>query len=247
MNDFTGKVAMITGAGRGIGAATARVFADAGAAVAICDVLDDDAEETAAAIRRGGGAAISIHTDVSDGRSVQSAVAHVLEKYGRLDFAHNNAGTFSPAPLADVSEEDFRKVIAVNLTGVFLCMKYQIPHLVETSGAIVNTASVWSMAGAPNQSAYSASKHGVVGLTRTAAIDYGERGIRVNAVAPGPIATAMTASVPTEIMESVVSRTTLSRYGQPDEIGKVVAWLCSSEASYLNGAVVPVDGGWLAA
>lgn len=246
MNEFDGKVAMITGASRGIGAATARAFAEAGAAVAICDVLDDDGEKTVAAIEESGGRAVYIHTDVSSGTSVSAAVDRIVEEFGRLDYAHNNAGTFSVAPLADLEEDQWRRVIDVNLTGIFLCMKYQIPHILSASGAIVNTASVWSLAGAPAQAAYSASKHGVVGLTRTAALDYGRHGIRVNAVAPGPISTAMTAAVPSEVMDEIVGRTATGRYGTPDEIGKVVAWLCSDNASYINGAVVPVDGGWLA-
>ncbi|BBY30344.1 SDR family NAD(P)-dependent oxidoreductase [Mycolicibacterium sediminis] len=246
MTDFDGKVAMVTGAARGIGAASAMALASAGAAVAICDVLDEDGERTAAGINAAGGSAIYVHTDVADAPSVESTVARIVDRFGRLDFAHNNAGVFSPAPTADLDVERWRWVIDVNLTGVFFCMKYQLPHIVKNTGAVVNTASVWSQAGAATQAAYSASKHGVVGLTRTAALDYGTTGVRINAIAPGPIATAMTASVPTEIMDAVVGRTAAGRYGQPDEVGKAVVWLCSPDSSYVNGAVLPVDGGWLA-
>jgi len=247
MYSLDGKVAMVTGAARGIGAASAQALAANGAAVVICDLLDDAAEETVAAITDKGGRASYFRTDVSDSASVQSAIRHAEDTFGPLDIAHNNAGTFHPAPLADLADEDWARVINVNLTGVFLCMKYQLKSMVPRgTGAIVNTASVWSMAGAPTQAAYAASKHGVVGLTKTAALDYGAAGVRINAVAPGPIATAMTAAVPTDVMNSIVGRTAAGRYGQPDEVGQAVAWLCSDQASYVNGAVLPVDGGWLA-
>ncbi|AII10770.1 SDR family NAD(P)-dependent oxidoreductase [Rhodococcus opacus] len=247
MYSLDGKVAMVTGAARGIGAASAQALAVNGAAVVICDLLDDAAEETVAAITDKGGRASYFRTDVSDSASVQSAIRHAEDTFGPLDIAHNNAGTFHPAPLADLADEDWARVINVNLTGVFLCMKYQLQSMVTRgTGAIVNTASVWSMAGAPTQAAYAASKHGVVGLTKTAALDYGAAGVRINAVAPGPIATAMTAAVPTDVMNSIVGRTAAGRYGQPDEVGQAVAWLCSDQASYVNGAVLPVDGGWLA-
>ncbi|OUS79679.1 SDR family NAD(P)-dependent oxidoreductase [Rhodococcus sp. NCIMB 12038] len=247
MYSLDGKVAMVTGAARGIGAASAQALAVNGAAVVICDLLDDAAEETVAAITDKGGRASYFRTDVSDSASVQSAIRHAEDTFGPLDIAHNNAGTFHAAPLADLADADWARVINVNLTGVFLCMKYQLKSMVpRRTGAIVNTASVWSMAGAPTQAAYAASKHGVVGLTKTAALDYGAAGVRINAVAPGPIATAMTAAVPTDVMNSIVGRTAAGRYGQPDEVGQAVAWLCSDQASYVNGAVLPVDGGWLA-
>ncbi|WP_217902898.1 SDR family NAD(P)-dependent oxidoreductase [Rhodococcus sp. WWJCD1] len=247
MNSLEGSVAMVTGAARGIGAASAHALAREGAAVLICDLLDDDAEETLRSIVDSGGRASYIRTDVSDSDSVQAAIAHAERTFGPLDIAHNNAGTFRPAPLAELDDDDWDTVIKVNLTGVFLCMKYQLRAMLpRATGSIVNTASVWSFAGSNGQAAYAASKHGVVGLTKTAALDYGTSGIRINAVAPGPIATAMTASVPNEIMEQVVGRTAAQRYGQPDEVGNAVAWLSSSQASYINGVVLPVDGGWLA-
>lgn len=247
MYALDGTVAMVTGAARGIGAASAKALAAQGAAVVICDLLDDDAGDTVAAITDAGGQASYVRTDVSDSASVQSAIRYAENTFGPLDYAHNNAGTFHPAPLADLEDDDWARVLEVNLTGVFLCMKYQLRSMLSRRrGAIVNTASVWSMAGAPSQGAYAASKHGVVGLTKTAALDYGGAGIRVNAVAPGPIATAMTAAVPSDVMNHVVDRTAAGRYGQPDEVGQAVAWLCSDAASYVNGTILPVDGGWLA-
>jgi len=243
--DFTGRVALVTGAARGIGRGSALAFAARGATVAVCDVLDD-AEETVQQIEELGRKAAFLRVDVADAGQVREAVEETVRRFGRLDFAHNNAGTFIPAPLADLTEEDWHRVIAVNLTGVFHCLKYEIQQMLTAGGgAIVNTASIWAVRGAPFQAAYAASKHGVLGLTRTAAIDYGEAGIRVNAVAPGPIETAMTAAVPKDAMDIVIGRTVHKRYGQPHEVGEAVAWLCSDAASYVNGAMLPVDGGWL--
>jgi NAD(P)-dependent dehydrogenase (short-subunit alcohol dehydrogenase family) len=243
---LAGTVAMVTGGARGIGAAAARAFADAGAAVAVCDVLDDSARETVAQLNETGARAMYVRTDVSSAGDVASSVEHIIDEFGRLDFAHNNAGTFSPAPLGDLDDEEWRRVIDVNLTGVFLCMKHQLPQLIKTRGAIVNTASIWATTGAAGQAAYSASKHGVVGLTKSAARDYGPVGVRVNAVAPGPIETAMTAAVPDDVMDTIIARTAQLRTGRPAEIGDAVVWLCSRAASYINGVVLPIDGGWLA-
>ena len=243
--DFAGKVAFVTGAASGIGRASAVAFAARGAAVVVCDLAEP--ADTVAEVERLGATALPFQLDVSDGDALRDAVVAAVRAFGRLDYAHNNAGTFAVAPLADLTEADFTRVLAVNLTGVFLGMKYQIPHLLETGGAIVNTASIWSEQGAAAQAAYVASKHGVAGLTRTAAIDYGGRGIRINAVAPGPIRTAMTAAVPTDAMAPVIGRTTLGRYGESPEVAEAVVWLCSPAAAYVNGVVLAVDGGYLAA
>ncbi len=243
--ELTGTVAMVTGAARGIGQASAVALAYHGADVVVCDVLDD-ADETVSLIKDLDRRGIYVHTDVSDEAAVRNAVDLAVGTFGRLDFAHNNAGIGPPGLVADVEKADWDRVIAVNLTGVFLCMKYQLPHLVQTGGAIVNTASMWGVVGATGMGAYSASKHGVVGLTKTAALDYGAAGVRVNAVAPGPIQTALTAAVPPEAMDLIIGRTAERRYGQPAEVGEVVAWLCSPAATYVTGAVIPVDGGWLA-
>lgn len=243
--EFAGKVAMVTGAASGIGQASALAFARRGADVLVCDMIE--ADETVAQVRALGRAATFARTDVADSTAVQRAVALAMSEFGRLDFAHNNAGIGPPARIADIAEADWHRVLAVNLTGVFLCMKYQIPHLLKTGGAIVNTASMWGLTGAAGMGAYSASKHGVVGLTRTAARDYGALGLRVNAVAPGPIETALTAAVPLVAINEIIARTAQGRYGQPYEVGEAVVWLCSpSSSSYVNGTVLPVDGGWLA-
>lgn len=243
--EFEGRVAFVTGAAGGIGRASALAFATRGASVVVCDLVDPS--DTAAEVEAQGVKALPVQLDVADGSAVRDAVDGAVRAFGRLDFAHNNAGTFAVAPLAELSDEDWARVIGVNLGGVFFGMKYQIPHLLETGGAIVNTASIWSEQGAALQSAYVASKHAVAGLTRTAAIDYGARGIRVNAVAPGPIRSAMTAAVPDEAMAPVIGRTTLGRYGESPEVAEAVAWLCSPAAAYVNGVVLPVDGGYLAA
>jgi NAD(P)-dependent dehydrogenase (short-subunit alcohol dehydrogenase family) len=245
--EFAGRVALVTGAARGIGRASAVAFGRRGADVVICDVLDEDAHETVAQLEALGVKAHYQRTDVSDPAQVRAAVSAAVEIFGRLDYAHNNAGTFAPAPLADLAEDDWSRVLAVNLSGVFYCLKYQIPEILKVGGAIVNTASIWGLVGSPAQAAYVAAKHGVVGLTKTAAADYGTQGIRINAVAPGTIQTAMTAAVPVEVMEMIIGRSAQKRYGQPAEIGEAVTWLCSPAASYVNGAVLPVDGGWLAA
>lgn len=243
--EFTGKVAMVTGAARGIGQASALAFARRGAAVVVCDVLDDG-EDTLRQVEALSAQAVYVRTDVSDSSAVRRAVHIAVEEFGRLDFAHNNAGIGPAAPLAEIDEAEWDRVLAVNLTGVFLCMKHQIPEILKTGGAIVNTASMWALVGAAGMAAYAASKHGVAGLTRSAARDYGAAGIRVNAVAPGPIQTALTAAVPEEAMSQIIGRTAHGRFGQPAEVGEVVAWLCSPAASYVTGTVLPVDGGWLA-
>jgi len=245
MVDFTGKVALVTGAAGGIGRASAFAFAQRGAAVIVCDIADG-VHETVAAIRGLGGQATPVQCDISDPEAVRELIDFAVRTYGKLDYAHNNAGIFVPAPIADLEDGDFDKVLKINLSGVFYCMKYQIRQMLKQGkGSIVNTASIWSFAGAGAQAAYAASKHGVMGLTRSAAIDYGGTGIRVNAVAPGPIQTAMTAAVPADAMAAIVDRTVEKRMGQPREIAEAVVWLCSEEASYVNGTVLPVDGGWL--
>ena len=168
--------------------------------------------------------------------------------FGRLDFAHNNAGIGPANAVLDIDEAEWDRVLGINLTGVFLCMKHQLPHLGRDPGAIVNTASMWGVAGAAGMAAYAASKHGVIGLTKSAAaLECGTRGVRINAIAPGPIQTPLTAAVPTEVINHIIGRTAQQRYGQPDEVGEAVAWLCSASSSYVTGVVLPVDGGWLAA
>lgn len=241
--EFAERVALVTGAAGGIGRASALAFAARSASVVLCDV--SDTSETAAMVEEFGVKALPTRMEVADSASIRAGIDAAIRIFGRLDFAHNNAGISAMAPLADVEEADWNRVIGVNLTGIFLCMKYQLPHLIASGGAIVNTASVWGFQAAGLSSPYVASKHGVVGLTRAAAHDYGPLGVRVNAVAPGPIRTPMTAPAPEEAMAVVIARTRAGRMGEPHEVGEVVAWLCSPAASYINGAVVPVDGGYL--
>ncbi|MEU9890937.1 SDR family NAD(P)-dependent oxidoreductase [Sphaerisporangium sp. NPDC051011] len=243
---MAGKTAMLTGAARGIGAATARCFAERGANVLICDVLADDARKVVDQLTALGVKAEFCYTDVADPSSVEAAVNHAVSAFGGLNYAFNNAGIFAAAPLAELDVADWRRVIDVNLSGIFYCLKFQLRHMLQAgSGAIVNTASVWSFVPAAGQSAYVAAKHGIVGLTKNAALDHGASGIRINAIAPGPIETPMTATVPDEVMQSIISRTAERRYGQPDEVARAAVWLCSAEASYVNGTVLAVDGGWL--
>jgi NAD(P)-dependent dehydrogenase (short-subunit alcohol dehydrogenase family) len=244
---FAGRAAMVTGAASGIGRASALAFAARGAAVGVCDVNDVGGKETVALIEDAGGKATYLHTDVAVSEDVQAAVDAIVARYGGLHFAHNNAGVFSPALTGEFSESEFVRVVNVNLVGVFLCMRYQIPRMLDAGrGAIVNTASIWAHIGAPTQAAYVASKHGVAGLTKTAAAEYASQGIRINAVSPGCIATPMTAIVPPDVMAGILERQPIGRWGEPAEIAAAVTWLCSDEASLIVGAILNVDGGYLA-
>ncbi|MBF4571870.1 SDR family oxidoreductase [Herbiconiux sp. VKM Ac-1786] len=244
--EFAGRVALVTGAAGGIGRASALELAARGAAVMVGDI-DERGEATAREIREAGGLAASVVVDVGDAESVHAMVDATIAEFGRLDFAHNNAGVSAIGRTADLEPEQFERVIRVNLLGVFHCIKYEIPRMLEVGGgAIVNTASMWAFTGSAGKSAYAASKHGVAGLTRTAAVEYGAEGLRINAVAPGPIETAMTRAAPDDLMARIVEHTAVKRIGAPEEIARAVAWLCSDESSYVNGTVMPVDGGWLA-
>ncbi|MFG1667780.1 SDR family NAD(P)-dependent oxidoreductase [Streptomyces sp. Y7] len=243
--NFSGQVAFVTGAARGIGRATAEAFADSGAQVVLCDALPEPSGLLAELAERGGEAAY-VQADVADPDSVEAAIRFTTRRFGRLDFAFNNAGVSSTGLTADLSVADWQRVIGVNLTGTFLCMRYEIPELLKTGGCIVNTASIWAQVGSAGKAAYSAAKHGVAGLTRSAAHEYAAQGLRVNAVAPGPIATDMTAAMPADAMRAIVDRTAQKRFGRSGEVAAAVTWLCSPEASFVNGVVLPVDGGYLA-
>ncbi|WP_375000676.1 SDR family NAD(P)-dependent oxidoreductase [Aeromicrobium sp. CTD01-1L150] len=238
-------VALVTGGSRGIGLAIATALGRAGYAIVIGDVLADEGASAVQDLTDTGLTASFVDLDVRSCESVGSAIAGLSAEHGRLDLAVNNAGVRGVGEVAEFSEEDWVRVVDVNLTGVFRCMSQQIPMLIETGGSIVNMASMWGLAGWPGRSAYVASKHGVVGLTRSAAREYGSRGVRVNAVAPGPIETEAalgTVGGPSQELSAITSRIALERLGQPDDIAGAVLWLAS--AAYVTGEVVSVDGGW---
>jgi NAD(P)-dependent dehydrogenase (short-subunit alcohol dehydrogenase family) len=244
---LAGKVLIVTGASRGIGAAAARLFARRGATV-VAAARDEQALATAAGeIGRAGGQAIALATDVTDPDAVERLIATTLERFGRLDGAFNNAGQgHLPTPLAELDPTEFTRVLEVNLVGVFICLRAELPRL-AAGGAIVNMSSSAGLSGAPGMSAYSAAKHGVIGLTRTAALDYGPKGIRVNALAPGPILTEDgIGAAPAEIQQRVAQALPLRRLGTPDEVAELAAWLLSDAATFVNGATISIDGGKLA-
>lgn len=246
-----GKVALITGAGSGIGRASALTFAREGAKVIVADIVVEGGEETVQLVQNAGGEASFIKVDVSKAADVEAMINKAVETYGRIDCAHNNAGIEGQlAPTDEYSEEMFNRVLAINLAGVWLCMKYEIPHMLkQASGAIVNTASGAGLVGVAGMSAYVASKHGVVGLTKTAALEYAKSGIRVNAVCPGLIQTPMVerlTNAQPQLAEALVAAEPIGRTGRPEEIAESVVWLCSDAASFVTGHAMSVDGGYVA-
>jgi len=248
-----GKSTLITGGGGGIGRATALAFAREGARVAVADLVVEAARETVARVNATGGQAISLSGDMSRDADVRAIIEAVVRAYGRLDCAFNNAGIAgwqvdaAGKKTADWSEEAFDRMIAVNLKGVWLCMRHELPQMqAQGGGVIVNTASIAGLAGLPTSSAYVAAKHGVVGLTKTAAIEYAEVNIRVNAVCPGYIRTPMTEPGMRLRGEAILAQTPFKRLGNPEEIAEMVLWLCSERASYVSGAAYNVDGGYMA-
>ncbi|MBU6266971.1 MAG: SDR family oxidoreductase [Sphingomonadales bacterium] len=239
----TRRVAFVTGAGSGIGRATAHAFVKARYAVAFVDRDTAAVEREAAAAGQG---AIAVTCDVTDDAGVKSAVAQTVAAFGRLDAAFNAAGIDgAAAPLAEGSMENWNRVLAIDLTGMFSCLRYQIPAMLASGGgAIVNCASSAGITGAPHLSAYCAAKHGVVGLTRGAALDYARQNIRVNAVCPGMIDTPMAASIPPDLLKALLDESPMGRQGQPEEIAAAVLWLCDPSASFVTGQAIPVDGAW---
>jgi NAD(P)-dependent dehydrogenase (short-subunit alcohol dehydrogenase family) len=244
-----GKIAIITGASSGIGRATAKIFAREGARLLIADIVADAGLETLKALKDSGADANFMKVDVSQSSEVDAMVAKAVETYGRIDCAFNNAGIEGEGALTHkCSEENWHRVISINLTGVWLCMKAEIAQMLKQGGggAIVNTSSMAGLVGSIGGPAYVAAKHGVAGLTKTAALEYGRHGIRVNAVCPGPIRTPMMQRImrgSTEAEQRFIRSEPLKRFGEPEEIGESVAWLCSDRASYVTGVPMPVDGG----
>jgi NAD(P)-dependent dehydrogenase (short-subunit alcohol dehydrogenase family) len=244
-----GKVALVAGASRGIGAVTARAFARAGAAVVLAARDKDALEQVAQGIRAGGGQALVVPTDVGDPASVEQLVRQAEETFGRLDAAFNNATDGPmPAPLADLDVEGFDRAIRTNIRGTFLGMKYQIPALLRAGGgAIVNMSSgAGGLQGVANLAAYAAAKAGIVAMTKVAALDYADQGIRVNVVAPGPILTWHLEQAGEEAQRLAGQATPMRRVGSSEEVADAVLWLCSEQASFITGVTLPIDGGQFA-
>ena len=251
MNGLVGKVAIVTGASAGIGRATALALAVEGATVIVADIDDIRGAQVAAEIADKGGTARFVHADVSHDPQVAELVSRTVEEFGGLDVAFNNAGIEgTPAPTHECTPENWQRTLAVNLTGVWSCMRHEIPAMLERGGgSIVNCSSVAGLVGFATSPAYVASKHGVVGLTKTAALEYAEAGIRVNAVCPGVIATEMierfTGGRP-EAAAALIATEPVGRLGRPEEIADAVVWLCSDRSSFITGQAIAVDGGFVA-
>lgn len=247
---FEGKAAIVTGGASGIGRSTAELYAREGASVTIADIDSVGGQGTVDLIKSFGGRATFVETDVSDPSDCEALVKSTVERFGRLDFACNNAGIAGEQnPTAEYSIDGWQKLISVNLSGMFYCMKYQIPAMLRSGGgSIVNMASILGHVGFAGAPAYVSAKHGVVGLTENAALEYGQYGIRVNAVGPGFIRTPMISVLDQDpaVMQHIVAMHPIGRLGQPEEVAELVIWLSSEKASFVTGGYYPIDGGYLA-
>jgi NAD(P)-dependent dehydrogenase (short-subunit alcohol dehydrogenase family) len=246
-----GKVAFVTGGAAGMGLAAVRAFAEEGAAVAVVDNNEAAARSVVDDLAGAGYKAIAIRCDVGNERDVKDAVDATVSAFGSLDAAFNNAGIQSPAvELPDLATEEYRRILGVNLDGVFFCMKYQLLQMrTRGSGAIVNNSSLGGLVGVPGRAAYHATKHGVIGLTKSAALEFAERGIRINAVCPGIIDTPMVSGMlknETGVMQEMMRDVPAKRLGAASEVANAVVWLCSSKASFITGQAIPIDGGYTA-
>jgi NAD(P)-dependent dehydrogenase (short-subunit alcohol dehydrogenase family) len=246
--DFTGQVALVTGASSGMGLATARAFAAAGAAIVLADRNETKLLAATAEIVARGGKAIGVVCDVADEQQAAATVERAVSEFGRLDMAYNNAGILGPmCDMTEETAEGFDEVNAVNLRGIWTCMKHELLQMRrQGSGAIVNCSSLGGLVGLPGRAAYHASKHGVIGLTKSAALDNASRGIRVNAICPGCIDTPMGDAIDPAAMKEFLRDQPIGRMGSPEEIAAAVLWLCSPGASFVLGVALPVDGGFVA-